>query len=294
MAAYRPTLPEFAPPLRIVEAPRFRKAPIAILGVPVEATEPEEAILATPPLVAQGLVPSDPAPTEPAGDLRTLYRLAAEHYAKTSCYIVRMHRREQVNGKNRPEEVILFKFRKEPWSVYFKWLGEEGKNREVIYVKGRHGNQIHTLTAAGDIPLLPLAGKHIKVAPDSVLVKSASRHPITESGIGNLIERFGALLGAAELAAQPTETLQYLGVRRQADYDRPLDAVFQNIAPGDEPGLPDGGQRLWYFDLILRFPVLVITRNSRGQEVESYRYDEFTFPPQLSDDDFDPEKLWRR
>jgi len=39
-------------------------------------------------------------------------------------YIARLTRREQVNGKKQPEEIILFKFRQQPWSVYFKWLGE--------------------------------------------------------------------------------------------------------------------------------------------------------------------------
>jgi len=294
VAAYRPDLPDVAQPLRIAEAPKVHRPPIATLGPLESSSEPEDAILATTPLVARAPAPADPAPTEPAGDLRTLYRLAADHYAKVSCYVVRMHRREQVNGKNRPEEVLLFKFRKEPWSVYFKWLSEEGKNREVIYVKGQHGNLIHTLTAAGDLPLLPFAGKHIKLAPDSFLVKAASPHPITEAGVGNLIEQFGAILDAAEHSVPPADTVEYLGVRKQADFEHPLDAVRQTIAPGAEPSLPKGGQRLWYFDLTLRLPVLVITRDHRGQEVDYNRFREFTFPAQLSDDDFDPEILWRR
>src|SRR5262249_35829980 len=152
-----------------------------------------------------------------------------------------------------PEEVLLFKFRKEPWSVYFKWIGEEGKNREVVYVKGRHGNQIHTLTAAGDIPALPLAGKHWKLAPDSALVRSASRHAITEAGVGSRSERFGALVDADEPGDRRGGTLRYLGVLKRTETEQPLEAVRQTIPPGAEPDLPAGGQRLWYFDLTLHF-----------------------------------------
>ena len=43
--------------------------------------------------------------------------------------MLRLKRREVVGGKSRPDELILAKFRKEPFSVYLKWLGEEGKGQ---------------------------------------------------------------------------------------------------------------------------------------------------------------------
>src|SRR5439155_4762609 len=114
-------------------------------------------------------------PINAATSLRQVQRLAAERYAAIDSYIVRLRRREQVSGKGGPEEVLLFKFRKQPWSLYFKWLGQEGAGREVIYVKGQHENKIHTLLAAGDMPLMP-AGRRIALVPDSLMVRSASRH----------------------------------------------------------------------------------------------------------------------
>ena len=65
-------------------------------------------------------------------------------------YIARLVRHEVVGGSDKPKEVLTFKFRKEPWSVYFKWLSKESAGREAIYVKGQHDNKIHTLLAAGD------------------------------------------------------------------------------------------------------------------------------------------------
>jgi hypothetical protein len=232
-----------------------------------------------------------PAGNSPADALRGLYRQAAERYAAIDSYIVRLRRREQVNGKDNPEEVLLLKFRKQPWSVYFKWLGPEKHGREVVYVKGQHGNKIHTLLAAGDMPFMP-AGKRISLDPDNALVRSSSRHSIQEAGVGVLLERFGELLDGMDKGDFRRGTLKYLGPLKRPEIDTPGEAVEQTIPAGSEPQMPRGGRRLWLFDPNLKFPVLVITQNEIGHEVEYYCYDRFQFPVRLDDDDFNPDKLW--
>ena len=76
-----------------------------------------------------------------------------------------MRRREQINGKDKPEEVMLFKFRKQPRSVYFKWIGPAGNGREAIWVDGQHESKLHTLLAAAragvGVAVLPrFLGRH--------------------------------------------------------------------------------------------------------------------------------------
>ena len=93
------------------------------------------------------------------------------------------------NGRPRPEETLIFKFREDPWSVHFKWLGNEGKGREVIYVANKD-DKLHILTAAGDIPLTP-PGRRLDLSRDNILVKAASKYPITEAGVCTAIVRFG-------------------------------------------------------------------------------------------------------
>jgi Protein of unknown function (DUF1571) len=224
--------------------------------------------------------------------LHSLYREAAERYATVDSYIVRLTRREQLNGKDKPEEILLFKFRKEPWSVYFKWLGTEGKGREVVYVQGRYDNKIHTLLAAGDIPLMP-AGKRFDVDPDNPLVVSSSRHSIRQAGIGMLIENFGKRLEEADKGGSGALSLKYLGMIQRPELARACEAVEQTIAAGAEAQLPRGGRRLWVFDPETKFPILVITHDDTGHEVEYYCYDRFEFPVRLDDDDFNPDKLWK-
>jgi hypothetical protein len=203
-----------------------------------------------------------------------------------------LRRREQVNGKDHPEEVLLVKFRKNPWSIYFKWLGKEGNGREVVYVRGRYEDKIHTLLAAGDIPLMP-AGKRIALAPDNALVRSSSRHSIHEAGIGTMIDRFGELVTSAERTG-PQAPFKYLGVMSRPELETPAEAVEQIIPPGDDPLLPRGGRRLWCFDSgNTKLPVLVITQDETGHEVEYYCYDRFLFPVGLDDKDFNPDELWK-
>ncbi len=189
------------------------------------------------------------------------------------------------------EEVILFKFRKDPWSLHFKWLGAAGRGREVIYVKGYYENKIHTLLAAGDAPLLP-AGKHIALAPDSPLVRSNSRHSITDAGIGASIERLTALLLSQERGDTRFGTLRAIGLQSRVEYPRAVEAIEQVIPAGAEPELPRGGRRLYFFDPDTNLPLLVLARDDQSQEVEYYRYDRLLLNVQLGADDFNPDKVF--
>jgi hypothetical protein len=228
---------------------------------------------------------------KPTDKLHDLYQQAATRYAGMDSYIVRLRRREQVHGKDQPEELMLFKFRKEPWSVYFKWLGDAGKGREVVFVKGQHGNMIHTLLAAGDMPLMP-AGKRMALPPDNVFVKSASRHAITEAGIGAIIEQCGRALEAQGRGQNSFGTLTYRGPTKRPECERPLETVEQRIPAGLEPPLPHGGRRWVFFDPASNLPVLLITHDDKGHEVEYYYYDLLQYPVKLDNTDFNPDSLW--
>jgi hypothetical protein len=265
-------------------APALPAPPAAVILTSVEGPAPSAPAVASP----------SPAPTDsqakPAS-LRQLQQDGAAWYAGVDSYIVRLTRREQVGGEAKPEEIMLFKFRKEPWSVYFKWVGKVGHDREVIYVKGQYGNQIHTRLAAGDAPFMP-AGHTMALAVDSSLVRSASRHSITEAGIGSCVERFGQLLDAQDRGDRSHGTVTDLGVQNRREFSQPVRGAEQIIPPGAETELPKGGRRHFYFDAEHHLPMLVITYDNRNQEVEYYLYDRLEAPVHLDAADFDPNKLW--
>jgi hypothetical protein len=230
-----------------------------------------------------------PSASAPPGErIQSLAHEASAQCHRTSTYIARLRRREEVGGRQKPEEILLFKFRREPFSVYFKWLGEEGKGREVVYVRGRYEDKIHTLLAAGDVPLMP-AGRKVALSPDNPLVQAASRHPITHAGICYLVGKY-AQLAAANLARPGL--LRYVGLVSKAELPQSLEVVEQQILTGEEPLLPHGGKRLWMFDGTNHLPVLVSTLDADGHEVEYYCYDRIQFGVPLDDADFNPDVLW--
>jgi hypothetical protein len=258
--------------------------PPAAAVIPASADEPS---LPTPPAASPSPMDSEAKPAS----LRQLQQDAAAWYAGVDSYIVRMTRREVVGGEAKPEEIMLFKFRKEPWSIHFKWVGKVGHDREVIYVKGQYENQIHTRLAAGDAPFMP-AGHRMALAVDSSLVRSASRHSITEAGIGTCIDRIGALLDAQERGDRRHGVLTDLGAQNRPEFSQPVRGAELVMPPGAEAELPKCGRRLFFFDAEHHVPMLVITYDNRNQEVEYYLYDRLQAPVHLDADDFNPDKLW--
>lgn len=236
--------------------------------------------------------PSREAGVDPEAPLRDLLNKAVKTYGGMDSYLLRLRRREMVGDQKMPEEVMLLKHRQDPFSVYFKWLGPEGKGREVVYVKGHYGNQLHVRLAAGDILFMP-AGKRMSFALDSSLVRAKSRYPITEAGLGPLIARFGRLVEAIEKGDPGQGTGKYLGQVKRPEYEEALHVVLQTMPPKCDPALPRGGQRHWFFDRELHLPMLVITHDDAGREVEYYCHDRLQSPVGLERDDFNPDVIWK-
>jgi hypothetical protein len=286
-----PVVPVPQPPLGGDRKPAIQ--PVSAQGpslTPVPAPPPPP-----PPPVTTPATPSAAPATSPGATptVRQLVQQAAERYAGIDSYIARLTRREVVGSKPAAEEVLLFKFRKEPWSVYFKWLGKNGQGREVVYVKNQYENKLHTLLAAGDHPLMG-AGNRMSLAIDSIFVRSASRHPITEAGIGASVERLTRLLDASEHGDKRGGTLTLLGAQNRPEFSKPVWVVEHTLPPGQDPSLPRGGRRLYGFDPESKLPLLVTAVDDRGQEVEYYSYDRLQYPVKLDNDDFNPDKLWAK
>jgi hypothetical protein len=255
---------------------------------------PSPASPVTPASLQLGPTPQPASPALAAGGVKTpkeLHELAVAGFADVDSFVARLTRRETLKGKANGEEVLLFAFRKKPWSVHFKWLAGEGQGREVVYVKGRYENKLHTLLAAGDVPLMP-AGHRLSLPIDSFLVRSASKHPITEAGIGAMIEKIGLLLQANVRGDKRFGPLTALGREKRPDYPVPLDMIEVKLAPGADIDLPNGGKRLFGFDPETHLPVLAILLDDRGREAEYYRFDRIQLSVHLDDADFDPDRLW--
>ena len=272
------------PTTNTVPAPKLPELP-ELPSIPTTSGAAPKPL--TPVLEAQPLPPANPA-----APLRELYKNAMRTYSKMDSYIMRLRRREVVAGSSRPEELILCKIRNAPFSVYMKWLEGAGKGREVTFVKEMYEGKIHSLTAPGDIPLF--SGTVFSVAPDSPLVRSKSRYSITEAGIGAMLVGFDRLVTAAEKGDKTGGHLEYLGPVKRAEFAEPVNHVKQVVVPKADPNMLAGGTRHWYFDATTGLPVLIVAYDEKRQEVEYYCHDRIEYPVRLDNDDFNPDKLFKR
>jgi hypothetical protein len=257
-------------------------------GQPMQNPPQPPAEMARP----QPVVEVPPANAGPEA-IRLLQRRASERFANVDSYIVRLTRRETVNGSDGEEEVLLFKFRKQPLSVHLKWLGPSGEGREALYVKGMYEDKLHTLLAAGDMPLAP-AGKRLSFPLDSPLLESRSRHRISDAGIGASIDRLGAILAAVDHGDPSLGQLAYLGPQQRKEYPQPVACVEHTLPAGAEKDLPRGGRRYYFFDPDTQLPMLIVTLDERGKQVEYYFHDRLQASVHLDAADFDPAKLWAK
>jgi Protein of unknown function (DUF1571) len=140
-----------------------------------------------PYAAGQDILPSPPT-SSPLDRALRLIEQARKSYAKVEDYTCTLVRREQVNGQMLPENVILLEARNQPFSIHLKWQQPKAlAGQEACYVAGRNNGMMRVKP-----PGLLGAMGFVNLSTSDAKVKQLSRHSITEAGIGNLIERFGA------------------------------------------------------------------------------------------------------
>ncbi len=151
------------------------------------------ALLAQTSSDAQGVAPAQPpvqqataTPSPLDGPLAILYE-SRKNYTAVRDYTCVLQSRENVRGRLQDENVMMFKMRTQPFSVYMRWLAPKAsQGQEVCFVLGRNDNKmrVHS-TALGKGKLLGF----VSVDPTDPRVMEHSRHTIYEAGLGNLIEQ---------------------------------------------------------------------------------------------------------
>ncbi len=207
-------------------------------------------------------------------------RLTYQGMRDYTCLFIK---RERIHGQLLPDNYIDMRVRTQPFSVYLRWLGPANlAGQEACYVAGRNGNRmrVHSTGLAGVVGFVTLDVNDPRVAQNS-------RHPITEAGIGNLIERFARRW---EVERQYNQTQV-----RIADYvynQRPCTRV-ETIHPSPLGGQFYSYRSVVYFDKEHHLPVRVETYDwpraggpPDGDLVETYSYVNLRFNVGLADSSF--------
>ena len=213
----------------------------------------------------------------PAGELLRLLDLAEKQYAQIQDYTSTMVSRERVGEVLRPQERVLLKFQR-PFKVYMRWLDGPSKGREGLFVSGTHDDKFLVSEPRGFQRLFTAA-----LEPTDRRVMEQSRHPVTDIGIGRLLEFVGESTRRAArngvLRAIDRGTVESAGRRV-----RQVECVLTQ-------GARDGYyayRALLGFDEENHLLVRAVVYDWTDQLVEDYAYNDLRLNPGHTSRDFDP------
>jgi len=107
----------------------------------------------------------------------------SQRLAEVPYYTATFHKKERVNGQMYGPQVTSLKLRHKPFSVYMKWsVGDKG--REVLYRDGKNNGKMLVRIGGWKGRLLPA----LNLDPRGSTAMKKSRYPITNLGVGNLME----------------------------------------------------------------------------------------------------------
>jgi hypothetical protein len=211
------------------------------------------------------------------GELLRLLDAADKAYSQVHDYTATMFSRERVKDVLLEQERILLKFQR-MFKVYMRWMEGPGKGREGLYVTGAHDGKFLIYEPNGFKRLFTAA-----LEPTDARVMDKSRHPVTDVGIGRLLEIVG------DNARRASRN----GVLRVVDFGTG-DLAGRRVrhVEGILPRDPRAGYYAYrvelFFDEERRLPIRVVVYDWSDQLVEDYTYADLRLNPGLTTLDFDP------
>jgi len=208
-------------------------------------------------------------------DLEKRLQETEKSLSKIDNYTAVFHRIERVNGKLIPEETTFLKF-KQPFKVYMRWINPL-KGQESLYVEGTNSNRVKA-HGTGYTKLIA-----VNLNPTGAMAMENSRHPITEAGLENLVNKIGSNLRRGLRAGEFTSK------------DHGEQTVYSRKTRELEGVLPKDPSKGYYcyrcivnLDVETQMPIQTRIFDWEDQLVECYGYENLNLNPGLSDKDFDP------
>jgi hypothetical protein len=230
---------------------------------------------------------------------KELLTTAADAWKAIDTYEATLTRRE-LNPKGQVNsEVLIFQYRREPMSVYTRNIAGGGKGRETVYYPVKHGDKMYVMLGEGDSKLAKAGFIAPPISPDDSRVKEKARYSIRDSGFSRKINELNALVAKIEAGKASADSLVYQGGMKRDEYEHPLVGLTHVLRPGDDPLMPTGGSRHYFFDMKKEsqsygLPVLVIATDPKGNEAEYYLFEKFKSPANLTDADFHPDRFKKK
>lgn len=217
------------------------------------------------------------APVSDAQRLRDEVYAMERAYAGVKDYTATFYKQERVKGSLLPVETVLLKFRK-PFSVYLRWTGDNFNGREVLYVRGWNDDKIRA--HQGSFPDIT-----VNLQPDAALAMKGNRHPITDLGFGEVIDK---VVRAAKLSEmRPQDNVQYVDHGESTLYGARVHCI-ESIAPVKKFSPYYSHRAKVCIDQKTRMPVRITIWDDEDTLVEDYGFANIRLNAGLTDADFDP------
>jgi hypothetical protein len=200
-------------------------------------------------------------------------------------YTTTLRKKERLDGKIEPTEVIEVAFRESPFSVLMKWKEGTRRAAATLYVKGENRDQLLVRPAG----LLSVAGIVIR-DPNGSDAKKAGRYPLPEFGIKIGLQR--ALASWKRADKDKALHVEYLGVKRLKEAgDRPCWVVKRTrYAQAEEDGIRE---LTVFIDKENWLQIGSLIKGEDGKFIAEYYFRDVKINPDFKADAFSREALKR-
>ncbi len=191
--------------------------------------------------------------------------------------------KKEYKDKQLPQEKTLLKFRKNPRSVYMKWIGKANKDREMLWVKNKNDGKIKA-HEGGFLKLI-----NVNLDPFGSMAMKDNRHPVTEAGFPHTVMLISKDMSLIQQHPDWGATIKDHGIK--TIYGAKSHCFEAKMSKNKHPEFY-AYQAYICMDLKLKLPNKVkIWQKEDGKVrlVEDYGYEKTKVNIGLSDKDFNPD-----
>jgi Protein of unknown function (DUF1571) len=150
----------------------------------------------------------------PQKDVLGFFKACLNHYDQNvRGYTLNFWKKENIDGKEQPLEILDVWYRDHPLSVYFNWQQGARLAAKALYVEGENTNA-EGRSQIMALPTIKFLGVQ-KRDPDSADAKKSGRYTMNKFGLKQAMERVVEVWSAAEAAK--TLHVDYLGLYKVMD-----------------------------------------------------------------------------
>lgn len=189
-------------------------------------------------------------------------------------YTGTLYRQERIAGKLGAEQVVSFKFRAKPFSVYMQWQKNAGPIDRLLYVEGQNDNKM-VVHPTGLFCWL----KSVKKDPRCKQALQTSLYTCDQFGFGRMIERVSKIYQQAQSHGDVKK--KCLGLDKVDDRE----CIVIEAALPQKADYPCG-RLVMKIDIGYLLPVYVASYDWNGKLISEYIYTDLKFNTGLTEQQF--------